>query len=30
MWLASAQALDVELTSLGNSEMYTGPLDILI
>lgn len=31
MWLACAQALDVpDLTALGEREMYTGPLDILL
>jgi hypothetical protein len=30
MWLAAAQALGATgLTTLGNGEMYTGPLDIL-
>ena len=29
MWLACAKAFDVPLTSLGSSEMYTGPLDIM-
>jgi hypothetical protein len=31
LWLAAAQALDVQdMTSLGDNEMYTGPLDILM
>lgn len=30
MWLAAAKALDAEsITTLGDAEMYTGPLDIL-
>jgi hypothetical protein len=30
LWLAAAQALDVDMTSLGDSDMYQGPLDVLI
>lgn len=29
MWLACAKALDVPMTTLGDDNMYTGPLDIL-
>jgi hypothetical protein len=31
VWLACAQMLDMpSLTTLGNSDMYTGPLDIVV
>jgi hypothetical protein len=30
MWLACAKAFDVPLTSLGNQDMYTGPLEIMV
>jgi hypothetical protein len=30
MWLACAKALDVPMTTLGDDNMYTGPLDILV
>ena len=30
MWLACAKAFDVPLTTLGSSDMYTGPLDIML
>jgi hypothetical protein len=30
MWLAAAQAFDVPMSTLGDSGMYQGPLDILI
>jgi hypothetical protein len=30
MWLACAKMMDMpSLTTLGNSDMYTGPLDIV-
>jgi hypothetical protein len=30
MWLACAKSFDVPMTTLGNSDMYTGPLDIMV
>lgn len=30
MWLACAKALDVPMTTLGDQNMYTGPLDIVV
>lgn len=30
MWLACAKSFDVPMTSLGNNDMFTGPLDIMV
>jgi hypothetical protein len=30
MWLACAKAFDVNMTSLGTNDMFTGPLDIMM